>query len=601
MRVSAGVDTLGALGRLPFQPDPVVDVPTRAQIEALVRQHGAKAPGMLRAIEIQRRELIAGRASDPWKFGYVPPIWKRAEELLWQSTLMVIFGANRSSKTWFAVWAAMRHMVQNPAARVLFLHNDGNQSIDVHQAIFYHYLPLEWKPRAGKRLRTAQAKISYQPGDGFASDIVVLQNGSQARFGNYAQDWTRFEGAQYTLVNASERFPLPLMETLGFRLPGEGQRLTVLWDYSPIEGITPAMERVLRGAVCEESSPAEHLPAGHVANRDQDWPAGHMPRLQRGAQAGTNVLYFWSEDNPLGAGRALRAKMEKEAWDTITIERRMYGYARNVVGRALPRFGAQNIAPLATLKERGFLTEASRRMLYDPAGARNPFMSWFACDPHGRHTLYREWPPRAEYGEWAVRSADETKWNGDRGPAQEKIGLGVVEQKRLILEAEGWVWNEQTHRFEEGPGGVEEIIERLIDPRAGAAQRQAENDEDGETLIDIFADEQRDAAGNIVGPAMWFTPAPGLQEEHGVDVINTKYLAYDSRVEISPLTNEPLFYVAAQCEQTIYSLLNYRPGRGKRDEACKDPFDNVRYYFTSEPVYIAPGGPKFHKGRGGYG
>lgn len=602
--MSAGADTpdpLGALGRLPFLADPVVAVPTREQIAALVQAHGSKAPAMLRDIERQRRELIARRAANPWEYGYVPAVWKRAEALLWASVLLVIFGANRSSKTWFAVWAAMRHMVQNPAARVLFLHNDDKQSIDVHHAIFYHFLPLAWKPASGKRVRTGASKISYQAGDGFASDIVVLPNGSQARFGNYRQEWTRFEGAQYTLVNASERFPLPLMETLGFRLPGEGQKLTVLWDYSPIEGVTPAMDRVLRGATCDESEPAEHLPPNHVASRDQDWPAGHMPRLQSGVQPGTKVVYFWSEDNPLGAGRALREKMRAEHWDTITVERRMYGYARNVIGRALPKFTAANIVPLATLKERGFLDGATRRMLYDPAGSRNPFMSWFAADAHGRHTLYREWPPRAEFGEWAVRSANESKWNGDRGPAQEKIALGVVQQKRLILESEGWVWNEQARKFEPGPEGVETVAERLIDPRAGAAKRTAENqDEDAETLMDIFAQEQTDKAGNIIGPAMWFNAAPGFHEDQGVEVINTKYLDYDIAEEIVPLVNEPLFYVAQECEQTIYSLLNYRPGRGQKDDACKDPFDCVRYYFTSDPFYQAPGGPRFHGGRGGY-
>jgi hypothetical protein len=599
MSADAHTDGLGVLGKLPFAEDAVVAIPSREQIAGILQAHGSKAPGVLRELERKRRELIALRKEDAWGYGYVPAVWKQAEALLWASALLVIFGANRSSKTWFAVWAAMRHMVQNPDARVLFLHNDGPQSIDVHQAIFWHYLPAAWKPKGGKRTRTATSKISYQPGDGFASDVVILPNGSQARFGNYQQDWKRFEGAAYTFINASERFPLPLMETLGFRLPGEGQTITVLWDFSPIDGITPAMDRVLKGARCVEHEPAVHLPPGHEAWKDQDWPAGTMPRLQEGATEGTRILYFWSEDNPLGAGRELRAKMKREKWDIITIERRMYGYARNVVGRALPRFGKVNIARLSDLEARGFLKQATRRMLYDPAGARNPFMTWFAADEHGRHTLYREWPDRQRFGEWAVKSGDETKWNGDKGPGQEKIGLGVVEQKRLILEAEGWVWNGKA--FEEGPAGVEAIAERLIDPRAGAAQRQAENEEDGETLIDIFAEEQKDQDGNVVGPAMWFTPAPGLHEEHGVDVINTKYLAYDTKAEVVPLVNEPRFYVAAECEQSIYSLMNYRPSRGKRDEACKDPFDNVRYYFTSDPYWEEPGGPRYHKGRGGYG
>ena len=85
---------------------------------------------------------------------------------------------------------------------------------------------------------------------------------------------------------------------------------------------------------------------------------------------------------------------------------------------------------------------------------------------------------------------------------------------------------------------------------------------------------------------MIFNPASGQNEDSGIEIINTKYLGYDNRTEIVPLLNEPLFYVAAECEQTIYACLNYRPGRGKKDDACKDPLDCVRYYFTSDPEYI---------------
>lgn len=605
-------------------PDPVLARPTDEQIAAMVAQHGSKAPGILQGMERKRRELIAERGRDPFKAGYVPDIWRQAERLLWTLALLVIFGANRSSKTWFCVWAAMRHMVSNPKARVLFLHNDKAQSIDVHQAIFYHYLPLAWKPPVGKRIRTGDTKISYQAGDGFASEVVVLPNGSMARFGNYEQEWTRFEGAEYTLINASESFPLPLLDTLNYRLPGQGQVLRILWDFTPVLGITPAIYTVINGARCIEHGPAEHLPPDHKAMDGQDWPKGRMPRRQESPVAETQIMYFWSEDNKLAAGEALRKKMRQEKWDVVKVERRMYGYARNVTGRALPKFGKVNYRTRAELEKMGVLRRGpeiwptdmgpppprltgmegpstwTRRVIYDPHGARNPFIMWIACDRHGRHVTYREWPDRATFGEWAVPSKKDSKWNGDKGPAQEKIGLSVAEQKRLMLEAEGWVWNDEQKKFEEGPNGIEEIYERLIDPRAGAAERQAENEGDAETLIGIFLDEQKDAAGNIIGPSMRFEQAPGLQEEHGIEIINTKYLGYDTTAPVVPLVNEPLWLVFDECEQTIYSCLNYRPGRGKQDEACKEPVDCARYYFTGDP-YFAGDGPGYFAGKGGYG
>jgi len=579
-----------------WTPDPVIARPTDAQIAALVQQHGAKSVDVLRGMEKRRKELIAWRDTNAWEYGFVPAKWKEAEALLWLSSFLVIFGANRSTKTWFTMWAAMRHCVQNPKANVLCLHNDDTQSIAVHQRIFAHYLPPPWKPREGKRTAKGDSNLSYHPRTGFANGTAILGNGSQIMFGNYQQEHTRFEGEGYTLIIASEKFPLSLMDTLAYRLPGAGQTLTTVWDYTPIEGLTPAISSVLNGARCVESERAIHLPDGHTADKNQDWPAGHMPRKQEGARKGLNIVYFWSEDNALGAGVELRKKMVEEKWDTPKVEKRMYGFARNVTGKALPKFGKANIVPREQLVTMGILTEKScRRMVYDPAGSRNPFISWHACDANGRHCTYREWPDLPRFGEWAVRSTKETKWNGDRGPAQDKIGMSVAEQKALMLTAEGWTFTETGWM----PGkDVEHITERLIDPRAGNAARQAANEGDAETIIDIFAEEQTDASGRVIGPSMIFIPAPGIMEDSGIETMNAKYLGYDQTAPIVPLINEPSWYVAEECEQTIYSALNYRPGRGAKDEACKDPFDCARYYFTSDPVYHDPTAPQFHKGRG---
>ena len=581
--------------KIPFQPDPVLPHPTDEQVRALVLAEGSLAPQKLQAIEKERRRLIGLRDTDAYRYGHVPAKWKEAEALLWLSSFLVIFGANRSTKTWFTCWAAMRHCVTNPKANVLFLHNDEGQSIDVHQRIFAHYLPLEWKPDVGKRSKKADTNLSYHPRTGFANGTVILGNGAQVKFGNYMQDHRRFEGAGYTLVIASEKFPLSLMNTLAYRLPGAGQRLTTLWDYTPLDGITPGIAQVLNGAQTIASEPAIHLPADYRASMAQDWPVGHMPRQQRGVEPGVNIMYFWSEDNALGAGVELRKLMLEKKWDTPMIEKRMYGFARNVTGKALPKFGKANIVPLAKLETMGILTKHStRRFIYDPAGARNPFMVWMACDANDRHCTYREWPDRPRFGEWAIQSGNENKWNGDAGPAQAKIGLSIVEQKKLILEAEGWQWTGK--EWKQGPN-CEEIYERIIDPRAAVAKRQATEEDDAETLLDFFAEEQTDTEGNIIGPAMEFTAASGVSIDVGLEVMNSKYLAYDTTAPIVPLLNEPGWYVAEECEQTIFSALNWRQ-RSKNDEACKDPFDCARYYFVGNPTHHDSTTPQYHKGRG---
>jgi hypothetical protein len=588
--------TPGPTIQFPWTPDPVVPYPTDEQVRALVLREGSRAPQVLREMEKKRKQLISGRDTDAYRYGHVPEKWKETEALLKQAVFLVIFGANRSTKTWFTCWAAMRHCITDPKANVLFLHNDEAQSIDVHQAIFAHFLPLEWKPAIGKRTRAGDnANLSYHPRTGFANGTVILGNGAKVKFGNYGQDPRRFEGAGYTLIIASEKFPLTLMNTLAYRLPGAGQTLTTVWDYTPLDGITPGIAQVLNGAQTVASEPAIHLPPDYRASEHQDWPVGHMPRHQLGVEPGTHIVYVWSEDNKLGGGEALRKLMVDKKWDIPTIEKRMYGYARNVTGKALPKFTKANIVPLAKLKTMGLLTERStRRFIYDPAGARNPFMCWMAADENDRHCTYREWPDRPRFGEWAVQSSNENKWNGDTGPAQLKIGLSIVEQKKLILEAEGWEWSGK--EWKPGPR-YEEIYERIIDPRAAVAKRQTENEDDADTLADLFAEEQTDTEGNIIGPAMEFTVASGISIEAGLEVMNGKYLAYDMAQPIVPLLNEPRWYVAEECEQTIFSALNWRP-RTKLDEACKDPLDCARYYFVGSPTWEDAGAPAFHKGRG---
>jgi len=63
-----------------------------------------------------REELIARENADPFRYGYVPPVWKRASELLEKHREILILGGNRSGKTEWAAREAIKVMYEKPGA-----------------------------------------------------------------------------------------------------------------------------------------------------------------------------------------------------------------------------------------------------------------------------------------------------------------------------------------------------------------------------------------------------------------------------------------------------------------------------------------------------
>lgn len=586
---------LGSIARFPFSPDPVIAAPSVEQIAAIVQQHGSDAPAILQNIERQRCELREKRKADPFACGYVPKAWGEADEIVRRVTLLVLFGANRSSKSTYAIWHAIRHMVEEPNAKVLFLHEDERQSIDTHQEVVFNYLPNAWKPtEKSSRKRSQSTKLGYSRGTGFADNTFILPNGAKGTFGFYTQDEARWEGGEFTLIVADENLPLSLLQTLLVRLVTLGGKM--IWPFTPIKGITPTIAYVSNGATTVRSERAHRLPASHMVDKLQDWPAGHMPRHQKTLRSDTEILYFWPDDNPFLKREAFDQMLEGA--DTQKIERRAYGFARNVVGKTFPLFGTHNV--LSEEATARFLAQSvTRRMVLDPAPARNAFVQWWATDAHGRHLCYREWPDFHTFGEWAVPSVNANRWNGEPGPAQEALGYSIVRYKQAILEAEGWRWNPETRSYDAAEGKTPEVIEiRLIDPRAGRAEQVAEDDA-GTCLMDMFGDEQTNHSGDVTGPSMIFMPAPGLHEDEGIESTNN-LLGWDPAQDLVPLLNEPRLYVSSACASTIHALAHYRLGKPKTDQACKDPVDCTRYFATSDPAFIDPAAPRGFGIRGGY-
>jgi hypothetical protein len=66
----------------------------------------------------KREELIAREANDPFRHGYIPPIWRRASELLDKHRELLVMGGNRSGKTEWAAKEVIKTMYSKPGAVV---------------------------------------------------------------------------------------------------------------------------------------------------------------------------------------------------------------------------------------------------------------------------------------------------------------------------------------------------------------------------------------------------------------------------------------------------------------------------------------------------
>lgn len=546
-------------------PHPVLKLPTREQALAM-------GPEKLREVLMQREDLIAKEKEDPFRHGYYLDTWKDADVELEKSLLLPIFGGNGSAKTHYMCRKGVEMMINHPGSQVLWLHEAEKPSIILHHAIVWHYLPKELKVHVAKRQRATN--INYTVKNGFSDGKFVI-NGSIGVFGAYKQDIKDYEGPGWKLICADEDLPLDWLKTLMYRLPRCNGKM--IWGFTPIRGITPAVRHVVKGAVTTKSMEAPLLDPKKV--HVPDCPPGHMPYIQRAVWPDTTLMYFPSHSNPFGNYEEMKKVLVGRT--TTEIEQRAYGYARNTIGSCFPRFSAVHV--LAHDKMEVILAgKVTRRHYADPAGARNMFQIWTATDENERKFIYREWPDVPTFGEWAVTAGDSRKWDGEPGPAQPSLGYGAIDYKRIMLEAEG-------NKFDAAAGWKmdgEKIFERKIDPRSGKAGAMTE-EEGGVSIIDMMLDEQRNDRGVLVGPSLNFDQAPGLSEDQGIMRIND-LLSYNQEEKLCALLNEPKLYVSERCQNLIWALQTYTRHDGEK-AACKDPIDCLRYFATDDADYVSEG------------
>jgi hypothetical protein len=523
-----------------------------------------------------REEAIKRAVDDPLRHGFIIPWWKRAEALTMRSPLLCCYGGNGSGKTRFMAWFGVRKLLEKRGAKVLWLHEAEKSSIDIQQPEIYAYIPPEWR---AQKTRGRVVNLDYTVKNGFPGGRFVCPNGSVGVFGYYGQQVKDYEGGGWDLILADENMPLEWLKTLMFRLPRKGGKM--VWGYTPINGITPAIREIVGTATTVEHRPAELLPPDHVVT--PDCPPGRAPYIQEATLYGAKIIYAFTEDNPF-AGYQQAVQQARDQRPEV-IERRFYGWARNTRGRMFSTFGPWNI-----IKPERIPTEGTNYMVADPASHRPWFMLWLRVVPGSTRPafyVYREWPDQSSFGEWAIPTARSPEeggkgWDGDPGPAQGmSLGYGTAQYKALILRLEGAPQGKPDPKapVKMKPGDL--IFDRLLDPRAARTEHITEHG--GTCIQDQLANDHTGDDGTPL-PGMFFRQAPGMKEVEGEETIKDA-LWFNMDRPLDAVMNAPQLYVSEACGNLIWALANYT-GRDGAKGACKDPIDCLRYLLMSGPMYV---------------
>jgi hypothetical protein len=610
---------------------PILHLPPADTVRRLLASESGREE-LVRLLQ-KRQQRIRLSEDDPLEWGFEPAPWRDADALLTgrlpagqplgqDCNILALFGGNRATKTVYSVKRGLQCARTYPGTNLALCSESELASIETVQKITWQFLQPHYSHLNGKR--DPITKINYGQSGGFTDRKIVLPNRSTIYFLTYNQEAGDFEGWEFgapafvyadiaaQLAAAGKPVPpnigavtdesLPLRWLSMFVRRLKFRKAHVLWPFTPVKGITPAVKELVgKSAQTLESRPSELLPRQNIP----DCPEGHMPYIRRCVYPNAMAIYFFTQFNPFGPspGRSyydeVKALVEGKASEIV--ERVAYGFARDSVARAFPKFGAINVVKCSQLPAVG-----TNYFFCDPAGVRNWFMLWVrVCPgPGGRPRLYiyRDWPDAQTYGEWAVpteREVNETNrlgWDGDAGPAQNGQGFGVTRYKQTILDAErirpdrpGGLDPQHARLIERAQARGEplenlreEIAERYIDPRAAASEHLAE--QGGTCIIDEFAAVQVDAGGKVLGPAMDLIPASGVNQEEGFTHVN-ELLEWNPEQPPIEVLNQPHLFVCEDCQQVRWMFENYT-GRAGEKGAAKDPADLCRYLALAKLEHV---------------
>jgi hypothetical protein len=497
---------------------------------------------------------------DPIQWGWTLPGWRRVMDNWKNDKIHICLGGNRSSKTTFAS-RMLVHLAQTiPEAEIRSLHVSEERSVSDSQRYVWEALPMRYK-RAKKK--SESHSLQYTQKNGFNSAKAILppttpgaERGSTISFNNYRQyqaDPQIFEGWSAHCIHMDEEAPEQIFDTLvgGRTVDYHGR---VLLTFTTLQGWTPLINSLLKGAETVETRYSElmgrELPVEQVS---VNWP-------------NCRIYYFWSEMSPFVDYSELIRTYSKQTQEVKLA--RLYGIPSKAMEGRFPKFSRDT--NVISHEKIPFIADATvpctRYFICDPGGSKPWVATWIGVLEDGSIYVYREFPD-STMGAWALPHVNGVgKSVGKPGPAQRPLGWGYTQYRDHFLD------------LEQG----EDIFERIVDPRMGAATVR---EKEGESNI----------INTMANLDFVMRPAPGVDVEAGIAKINDA-LAWDDTEPMTEL-NRPKIFVSDRCENFISSMLEYTGS--SRQEHWKDMVDCIRYFMVSGPEYVTSGSIQA-TGGGGY-
>jgi hypothetical protein len=494
---------------------------------------------------------------DPIEWGWTLPGWRRVMDRFNKDKIHVILGGNRAAKSYFSTRMLVHLAQQIPEAEIRSMHVTEERSIQDAQKMVWSALPMRYK-RSKKK--GANHSLQYNQKNGFNSAKAILppldpnaERGSTIYFNNYRQymaDPQIFEGWSAHCIHLEEEVPNNIFETLLGRTVDYHGRLIL--SFTTLQGFTPLVNSLLKGAHTVKKKYSKlldrELPIEQVS---ANWPD-------------CRIYYFWTQDSPFIDGDELIRTYSKQPLEVKLA--RLYGIPSKAVEGRFPKFNREtNVVPHEKIPFIQDDTRAvTRYMVVDPGGSKPWVCIWAGVMRDGSIYIYREFPDTT-MGQWALPKINGVgKSVGKPGPAQRPLG---------------WGYNQYKEHFEDMEQD-EEIFERIVDPRMGAATVREKEGESN--IITTMAN---------LGVVM--RPAPGVEIETGIAKINDA-LSWNDTEPMSD-ENKPKLYISDRCENTITSMMEYT-GQSRADH-FSDQIDCIRYlmvsgadHITNESMMVTGGG-----------
>src|SRR5581483_4838121 len=293
-------------------PHPILTLPSLEQVQAVLAAPDGRALLIEHLQKRQRRIQLAEQ--DPLGWGFEAETWADADRLLLECSILAIFGGNRAQKTWYAVKRALQCAEAYPGTVLLIMREKDPTSIATVQKLVWFYIHNKYQHLNGRRDVKGGAKINYSPAGGFTESKLILPGTlSEIYFPNYNQspgDWEGLEfGAPADVFNqvserlraegkfappnigavADESMPLSWLQMFARRI--KFRRAKLVWTFTPINGITPAIKELVgNSAEVVESRPSELLPRKNLPGL----PDGHMPYIQKCTFPNSRAIYFFT-------------------------------------------------------------------------------------------------------------------------------------------------------------------------------------------------------------------------------------------------------------------------------------------------------------------